>query len=144
MTKTERKKEMQQLRSMKFKLREIGALYGICRERVRQIIGNTGGLYELIKLRRPELIAVKKYFRLYDIQLAKLYSVPIGYIHKKELPYVNHYPPGFRRCYGDCHQVLPESNFYTPKCGRCKPCSRLQQIRNYHKYGTYNKYIRKT
>ena len=136
-----RKQQMKKLRRMKYKLREIGAIYGMSGERVRQIIGNTGGIYEQIKLRRPELIAVKEYLRLRNAQLAKLYYVYGELIGRMDIP--GYYTPGFRKCYGDCKQVLPEDNFYTPKCKRCKPCSRLQQNRNYRKYGTYHKHLTK-
>jgi hypothetical protein len=43
--KTERNKEIYNLRAKGYKLQEIANVYGISRERVREIVGNTGWVY---------------------------------------------------------------------------------------------------
>src|ERR1035441_1470983 len=48
----ERQSEMKILRNQGFKVREIGAVFGLSGERVRQIIGNTGD----VRFRRTKVI----------------------------------------------------------------------------------------
>lgn len=121
----QRKQEMIELREQKWSLQKIGDKFGICRERVRQLIGNTGRFYKYFRIRREEAIAVKKYLRLTTTELAKLYYFPSPHTLNEyvgKLPYVRKYHPGFRRCYV-CFCTLPYKKFSSRFAHVCKKCN---------------------
>lgn len=119
----DRIQEMRLLRDNKVSLRVIGEQFGISRERVRQLIGNTGHFLLFPEYRREELLEVKKYFRISNEELEKMYGVTDGYFKKFNLPYVSKYEKGYKRCSGECKQILPISSFGENQ-QRCRECSR--------------------
>jgi len=138
-----RLKDMLEMRSRKIPLRIIGEKYGITRERVRQIIGNTGNSYKFLKnYRKREILSVKTYLRINNKELARLYNCensPQSFQHYfNGIRKIRKYKSGYKRCC-DCRKILLYSFFYD-NCSRCKKCTAIATYKSQKKSGYSKKY----
>jgi hypothetical protein len=136
------KRIMVQLRREGHTLQDIGAKYGVTKERIRQIIGHEGKtpfLYEKMEKFKPVLLGLKK-THTYR-QIADMFNVNQNLIinciskdvKKLGIKYIK-YPPGYKRCYG-CKQVKALNKFSLRAGKLCRECA----TKNSSKYANANR-----
>lgn len=136
---------MRLLREQKYTLQYIGDKFGLTRERVRQIIGNTGYIRLQPFYRLEELKAVQEYYLCTKKDVYKLYGLTLGEGYKRfekstRLIRDLRLKEGLVLCYG-CHKLLTKSHFYHKKNLkingiRCKKCTKkyvLKYAKEYRK-----------
>lgn len=131
----DRVKQMLFLREQKWALQKIADKFDISRERVRQLIGNTGYVTNSPFYRKEELRQVQQYFSCSQMDVAELYYLTrheIEYRQGKSVGFIRTLRKnnGFFKCYS-CFRKLPRLSFYKGMKPlesidglRCKNCTK--------------------
>ena len=135
--KDERRKEMIKMRKTGISLKDIGNKYGVGKERVRRIVGNTGYISSCY-INKDQIKCMKilrsKYMTLSEI--ARDLSISVATV-KRHVGHIPRIPAGYKWC-SKCKQIRTEEQH--GKCVYCRKCNarrRSEYLRNNPKYREY-------